>query len=79
LDVEGRWFVEAAHGVIKQDVCVLEEPGRNDQGQWNAQQSGFGGEGENEGEHDDDAGGSAAGGAEEVADDLCVRAYGFRQ
>src|ERR1700682_4409849 len=47
---EGSWvkradtrFVEATNRVVKQDVCVLEEPGRQYQGQRNAHQAGLGG------------------------------------
>jgi hypothetical protein len=69
LDVESGRFVEAANGVVEQDVGVLEEPGREDAGHRDAEQAGMGGDGEEQGEDDEDAGGSAAGGAEEVGDE----------
>lgn len=74
LDVESRRFVEAANRVVKQDVGVLEEPGRQYEGERNAEEAGLGGDGEKQGKDNDDAGGSTAGGAEEVGDDfqLCV-------
>jgi len=72
-DVEGGRLVEAADRVVKEDVGVFEEPGDQYQGQRDAEETCSGGEGEEEGEDDQDAGGSAAGGAEEVGEDFSVR------
>lgn len=67
-DVEGRRFVETAHGVVEQEIGVLEEPGGQYEGQGDAHQAGLGGKGEKHCEYDQNTGGSAAGGAEEVGE-----------
>jgi len=64
LDVESRRLVEAVNRVVKQDVCVLEEPGRYYDGQRNAQYTGLGGNILRYRKDDQDACGSAAGWAE---------------
>ena len=64
LDVERRRLVETADGVIEQNVRVLEKPGRQDNGQRDAQEAGIGGHREEQCEHDHHCGGSAADGAD---------------
>jgi len=46
LDVESGRFVKAANGVVEQDVGVLEEPGRQYEGEREAEEAGLGGDGE---------------------------------
>src|ERR1700675_463154 len=62
-------FVEATNRVVKQDVCVLEEPGRQYQGQRNAHQAGLGGKREKYREDNQHACCSATGRADEVMED----------
>jgi hypothetical protein len=50
--------------VVEQDVRVLEEPGRQYEGQWDTPQAGFDGNVKKPRKDDQDAGSSASGGAE---------------
>ena len=56
--------------MVKQDICVLEEPGCQYQGGRNASNARLRGEGEEYCENDQDACGSAAGWAEKMAEDF---------
>ena len=82
LNVEGRRLIESAHSVIKQDVGVLEEPGRYEQGHRNAGQFHIGCHDEQEGEDHEDRCGPAARRSEEVAQQVqvpraCISREGF--
>ena len=79
LDVESRRFVEAVNRVIKQDVCVLEEPGCQYEAERDAHETGLGGDGEKYGEDDYYACRAAAGWAEEVGDDGGVWVHDFQE
>ena len=59
LDVEGGRLVKSPRGVVKQDVCVLEEPGGNEQRQRDADETSFSGNEEQESEDNDYRYGSA--------------------
>jgi len=75
LNVEGWRLIESAHGVIKQDVGVFEEPGRYEQGDGNAGQFHIGCHDEQEGEDHDDRRGPTARGSEEMMQEFQVPGF----
>ena len=65
--------------MVEQDVRILEEPRRQYEGQRDAHQAGFDGNVEKPREDDQDAGGSASGGAEQMGEEGGVGVVGVQQ
>jgi hypothetical protein len=59
LDIERGGLVKSTRSVIKQDVGVFEEPGRDEQRQRDADEARFSGDEQQEGEDNDYGYGSA--------------------
>ncbi len=75
FNVEGGRLIEAAHGMVKQDVGVFEEPGDDEQSQRNSDEPSFNCDEEQEREDQDNGCSSAPRRANEVMEQFEVSAY----
>jgi hypothetical protein len=69
LDIESRRLVEAANGMIKQDVRVLEKPRRQDKGERDPHETGPNRESKQHREHHQDPSSSAANRSDKMAEE----------
>jgi hypothetical protein len=72
LDIESRRLVEAANGMIKQDVRVLEKPRRQDKGERDPHETGPNCESKQHREHHQDPSSSAANRSDKMAEETWV-------